>query len=188
MKNVQTSLLINNILESLIVGGMVGSIIIAPNAVQLAGPALKFLDKRKRKLKATQTLRYMRQKQLINYTELPSGRLKVTLMRKGRERIEKLDFEKLKIPIPKRWDKKWRLVMFDIPEAKRKSRSALSVKLKQLGFYQLQKSVWIHPYSCDREIELTKAVYGISENDIILAELRTIDCQNQLLKYFKIRD
>jgi len=46
----------------------------------------------------------------------------------------------------KRWDRKWRLVIFDIEEAARGIRDLFRIKLKELGFAQLQKSVWITPH------------------------------------------
>lgn len=46
----------------------------------------------------------------------------------------------------KRWDGKWRLVMFDVPETIRGRRNFLRKELIQLGFHQLQKSVWVVPY------------------------------------------
>ena len=40
---------------------------------------------------------------------------------------------------------KWRLVILDIPEKKRRE-SRFWKKLKDMGFYQCQKSAWIHPF------------------------------------------
>lgn len=45
----------------------------------------------------------------------------------------------------KKWDRNWYLVIFDIPEKLRKKRNILREKLKELGFGQLQQSVWISP-------------------------------------------
>jgi len=64
---------------------------------------------------------------------------------------------------PKSWDKKWRLVIFDIPETHRKHRVAFRNKLKQLGFIQFQKSVWIHPYECQNEISFLAEYLNISQ-------------------------
>jgi len=47
----------------------------------------------------------------------------------------------------------WKLVIFDIPEKRKKVRDALRGHLRQIGFYELQKSVFIHPYPCGDEIE-----------------------------------
>lgn len=44
------------------------------------------------------------------------------------------------------WDEKWRLVIFDIEERTRNIRDIFRRKLKELGFAQLQKSVWISPH------------------------------------------
>lgn len=47
--------------------------------------------------------------------------------------------------VTKPWDKKWRLVSFDIPEKERKKRDQLRCKLEELGFKHFQRSVWISP-------------------------------------------
>jgi len=44
------------------------------------------------------------------------------------------------------WDKKWRVLIFDIPEKQRRKRDYLRNKLIELGFKLLQGSVWITPY------------------------------------------
>ncbi len=51
-----------------------------------------------------------------------------------------------------KWDKKWRVVIFDIPEELSRERVKFRRKLKSLGFYMLQKSVFIFPYPCEEEI------------------------------------
>lgn len=53
------------------------------------------------------------------------------------------------IPKPHRWDKKWRLVIFDIPEPKRKKRDSFRRRLQALGFTRLQRSVFVYPYPCE---------------------------------------
>lgn len=45
-----------------------------------------------------------------------------------------------------KWDGGWRIILFDIPEIKRKHRDYLRKILKRIGFYELQHSVWIYPY------------------------------------------
>jgi phenylacetic acid degradation operon negative regulatory protein len=46
------------------------------------------------------------------------------------------------------WDKKWRLVIFDIPEKRRIVRDVLRYQLKQFGFVPLQQSVWVTKRNC----------------------------------------
>ena len=50
------------------------------------------------------------------------------------------------IPTRKIWDKKWRIVFFDVPEKKRKYRDYLRKLLRIIGFKEFQKSTWIYPY------------------------------------------
>ena len=59
----------------------------------------------------------------------------------------------MKIRKPAKWDGKWRIVVFDIPENLRSIRQALREHLCRLQFYQLQKSVFVLPYECGDEIE-----------------------------------
>ena len=49
-----------------------------------------------------------------------------------------------------RWDGRWRLVIWDIPEKRRLARDLLRFKLKQLGFTQWQKSVWASKVNCTK--------------------------------------
>lgn len=44
------------------------------------------------------------------------------------------------------WDGGWRIVFFDIPEKKRKYRDYLRKIIKLIGFYELQRSIWVYPY------------------------------------------
>jgi hypothetical protein len=46
----------------------------------------------------------------------------------------------------KRSDKKWQMILFDIPEVSRRNRDLFRKQLKYLGYQNLQKSVWVCPY------------------------------------------
>ena len=61
---------------------------------------------------------------------------------RGLNFIELLKFSSGKL----RWDRRWRILIFDIPEKQKYKRNFLRQKLIELGFYQLQKSVWITPF------------------------------------------
>jgi phenylacetic acid degradation operon negative regulatory protein len=69
--------------------------------------------------------------------------------------IKATEFDQLTIT-PRKWDGKWRLFMFDIPESIKTSRVSLSRKVLEMGMKSFQKSVFISPYPC--EDELRKAV------------------------------
>lgn len=52
----------------------------------------------------------------------------------------------------KKWDKKWRIVIFDIPEKLRWRRDSLRKKLKELGFGMVEESAWISPHAFEDDI------------------------------------
>lgn len=73
------------------------------------------------------------------------GREEWYLTDSGEELARRLRL-RLSTTSPKRWDGKWRLVIFDIPERVRGRRDFLRKELGDLGFHPLQKSVWVTPY------------------------------------------
>lgn len=80
---------------------------------------------------------------------------------KGKTKLKKFMVNELFIQKPGKWDKKWRLVIFDIPERYKKARFALRKKLIDMDFYQCQKSAWVHPFPCLYEIEFLKEIFKI---------------------------
>lgn len=71
----------------------------------------------------------------------------------------------------RRWDGKWRLVLFDVPQSKASDRARLRRSLADRGFGYLQNSVWITPDPLTGERE----ALGKSEVDVeslILLEAR----------------
>ncbi len=47
---------------------------------------------------------------------------------------------------PQKWDGKWRIIFFDVPEKKRRYRDKLRAMIRAIGFKEFQKSIWIYPY------------------------------------------
>lgn len=58
---------------------------------------------------------------------------------------------------PKKWDGKWRLVIFDIKETKKGKRDRVRRNLIRFGFERLQNSIWVYPYECEDLITFLKA-------------------------------
>ena len=73
----------------------------------------------------------------------------------------KFKLDDIKIKKPKKWDKQWRIVIFDIPNKFKKAREAIRKKLKELGFIKLQESVFVFPYECENEINFIVEVFQI---------------------------
>lgn len=80
---------------------------------------------------------------------------------KGKLLKRQSDLDKISISEPLKWDDKWRVVIFDIPEEFLSARHNFRKKLKELGFVYVQKSVFVHPYRCEEEILETTKILDI---------------------------
>lgn len=115
----------------------------------------------------------LRRQQLI--TESRDGHLlKLQLTIKGAQRLQRLAVDALVIPTPEVWDRRWRVVMFDIPSRHQHARYLLTSQLKRLGFSLVQGSVWVHPYPCLDIVEQTVA-YTNLQPFVTLAEVSSFD-------------
>ena len=86
----------------------------------------------------------------------------------------------------KKWDGKWRIVVFDIPETERRMRNFFRKKLAEIGFRQLQESVWICPYDiADTVEELIVLCRAKPYIHYLLVE--ELDNRDVLMKLFKLR-
>lgn len=127
---------------------------------------------------------YRLKKQGLIKVESKNKQIYISLTRDGRKKAGIYQINNLKIGKPKKWDKKWRALIFDVAQLKRTYREALRGKLKELGFYQLQKSVWVHPFNCKTEIELLKDFFGFSEKEMRLMIVENIGNDKELKKLF----
>ena len=109
----------------------------------------------------SQALYYLKKRKVIKVREV-NGKTVIKLTEKGNRRKLEYDIEHLRISNDVPWDGKWRMVMFDIPEDKKVAREALRRKLKDLGFAQFQKSVWLYPYPCEEEIDFVTEFFSIA--------------------------
>ncbi len=87
----------------------------------------------------------------------------IQLTQAGKKRWLEYQFNDLFLNKKKKWDKKWRIVVFDIPESKRPARDSLRIKLKKLGFLEFQKSIFIYPFPCQNEINFIINFFNIEE-------------------------
>lgn len=86
----------------------------------------------------------------------------------------------------KNWDHKWRVIIFDIPKELHSARTRFSAKLKKLGFFMLQKSVFVFPYECERELGYIAKQLKISDYiDIITADNVGFK-QDEIKKHFSL--
>lgn len=122
---------------------------------------------------------------LLDSKDNPDGTTTMILSHHGKQKALRYHIDEMKIQPMKHWDKKWRIVIFDIPEPRKKARDALARTLKNMGFYTLQKSVFVHPFECEDEVDFVIEFFNLRPFvRIILAE--HIDNELHLKKYFNL--
>ncbi len=170
---------------------LVGAIYIAAGSPYFAFNLSKELRKKKYwrgkvdKKKFKDSFYYLKKKGYINF-ENKNKQIYISLTKKGKKRAGKYQIDDLKIKIPKKWDKKWRLIIFDIPNKQGIKREAFRGKLKEFGFYQLQKSVWIYPYECQKEIKLLREFFGLTSKHLKIVTTDELEDDQFLRRKFKL--
>lgn len=128
----------------------------------------------------------MYQSHLLTKKKNKDGTTTLVLTHEGKRLALRYDLETLALKKKKKWDGKWYVVMYDIPEKKRKLREILLARLKALGFVELQHSVFVYPYDCRNEIEFVIETYD-ARRYIRCMEVTYIDDELELRKKFKIQ-
>jgi len=146
---------------------------------------LNIFKKKYPKKRFNNTFDYLRKRGLIEIRR-KNHDIEIALSEKGREKTIKLQIDELKIKKPEKWDEKWRIVIFDIMEVKKIIRNAFRRKLKELGFYPLQKSVWVCPYPCEKEIGILRKFLGVGGESIKLIVAEHIENDGFLRKFFDL--
>lgn len=170
------------------------NIVLVSGAVVLAATSPYFLTnilaahKRFRRYpqkKVINTFVRLRKEGLIEIQK-SNHQIHINLTPEGKKRAGIYQINSLSIKKPKKWDGKWRLVIFDISELRRTQREAFRGKLKELGFLVIQKSVWAHPFPCHDEITLLRDFFGLNKKDIQLILAEKIEDDQELKKFFKL--
>jgi len=136
---------------------------------------------------------HKRQKEVISTARkrlLSAGLLKyaggyLCLTPKGEAKLDLLELYDYQITKPKRWDKKWRVLIFDIPEYRKSIRDKVRRTLMMIGFIRLQDSVWVYPYPCDDMVALLKAEFKIGK-DLLYLVVESIENDAKLTKEFNL--
>lgn len=173
-------------LKILKAGAVIATAFIAPNAVKVLKDFVKEDDEWSDYYPSSlekMTLRLLRKGEVEVVYRKDQPVVKIT--EKGITQTLKYDLENFTIKKPKKWDGKWRMVIFDLPVEYSKEREIFRDKLKQVGFYQMQKSVYLYPFPCEKEIKYLREVLNIP-HFVKLAIINKMENDEDLRKIFKI--
>jgi CRISPR-associated endonuclease Cas2 len=168
MRHKRTGILLNYLIDT---GGLFLKALLTPG------------EKRKRAYHALKNLERQKIVELVRNGD----DVTVFLKNKNHPKIVKysiksiLDLKKKK----RRWNKKWILVFFDVPEEQKNKRDYLRKFLKEIGFYSYQKSVYVFPYECKKEIGLIKKIIESGKYlKYVVAE--KIEDERKIKQYFDL--
>jgi len=149
---------------------------------------LKLLRKEWKKINQqnfTRSVKRLSSQRLVKEVVSPDGSFKLVLTEEGvrQARIQSLFGKTISFKNPKEWDKKWRIVVFDIPEKDRHFRDVLRLHLRELKFYKLQQSVFVSPYPCEKQLLELISIYKV-ESFVRIMTADWVDNQEKLQKHF----
>ena len=122
---------------------------------------------------------------LVQEKYSPDGSFKLVLTKEGvrQARAQCLYGSAIRFRNPKKWDGKWRVIVFDIPEKSRLFRNILREHLRALKFYRLQQSVFVSPYPCEKQIMELVTLYQ-AEAFVRVMKADWVDSEGKLKKHF----
>lgn len=172
------------ILGSIITTGVLSVSLLALNAIHL----LKWtsLDKQFKRSKLqiiSRAKKELIKKGLLVVEDSLHGKvMRITELGKSALERELLITKRLNI----KWDGKWRVIIFDIPEKRKLTRDKLRYSLISIGFIKIQNSVWVYPYPCEDLISLLKADFKIGK-DVLYLIVDQLEGDSYLQERFNLK-
>lgn len=164
-----------------------GGVIVATGAVPNFSKIIKYYTGAKKgarfNYQAKTALGRLTAKGLITFEER-DGRRYARITEKGK-RVLELEIQKVAMTKKRKWDKRWRVVIFDIPERRKSVRNRLRRFMDTYGFVRLQDSVWVYPHDCEDLITLAKAEFRIGF-DVLYMIVERIEHDKHLREHFEL--
>src|SRR3989344_6709303 len=166
-----------DILKVLAASGIISLTLIAPS---IPFALMQFYKSWKKANSADigRIIKRLQKQEMISIQENKDS-ITIEITEKGKHRVLEYDFENIKRKAKKR-DGKWRLIIFDIPEGKKRNRDAFRKKLLQLGCIWLQDSVFVSAFPCKDEVDFLSNYLEISDY-VTVAVVEKIERGEELL-------
>lgn len=172
------------LLTAVVIGGVILVAATIPNAARL----LRYMPGYKKGARfnhqAKTALGRLVTKGLITFEER-DGKRYARITETGKQMLALESMREANARKPKRWDGRWRVVLFDIPERRRGVRNRLRLFMREYGFARLQDSVWIYPYDCEDLIALAKADFRIGA-DVLYMIVERLERDKHLREHFAL--
>ena len=171
------------ILKYIALASILGTAIVLPGSVII----LKVFEVKTKKDKRVVDLTLNNLKKSGYYSQKSDNTFALTA--KGEERVKNILIDTIHFPVQDEWDGFWRIIMFDIPNTKKKNRDHLTWKLKDVGCELLQKSIYVYPYACKKELAVLTEFYFVAKyvDYIVATSIPQINQKNMIEKFNLIR-
>ena len=167
------------VLSSVGIAGLLGVGLIAPNAISAMGKLGLLPTGRQKEIVNRARDRLIRDGLLIREGTF------LRLTAKGEMKLKMFEAQEFRSRPTKQWDRKWRVLIFDIPNYRKGLRDRVRNTLRMIGFLHLQHSVWAYPYDCEDLVALLKADFKIGK-DMLYMIVEEMEGDHALKKQFDI--
>ncbi|MEK7147873.1 MAG: hypothetical protein AAB758_01090 [Patescibacteria group bacterium] len=150
------------VLQTVATAGLLSIALVAPNVLR-SMDKLGIISRRRQNEYTSSSASKMAKKGLLRF----NGKF-YELTSLGEKLLRRWQFADFKLQKPKKWDKKWRVIIFGIPEKLKSVRDDLTKLMRQAGFERLQDSVWVYPYDCEDVLTLLKTDMKIGKHLLYL--------------------
>jgi CRISPR/Cas system-associated endoribonuclease Cas2 len=191
MKNEKKNELTGTIIRGILISG--GIAIAATNPLfgtmilpKILKHAKYKLKNKKEQKKFYDTFSYLKKKGMI-HMEYRGKQIHISLTEEGKKKAGKFQIDDLEIRRSKKWNKKWHILIFDIDDKQKVKREALRGKIKELGLFQLQKSVWICPYEFFKEADILRNFFGLNADEMQIITGSSIENDKKAKLFFNLK-
>lgn len=172
----------NAVLATIGIAGLITVAAVAPKTLHLL--KVTGIDAKLR-YRTKSVLYRLKQKGEIEFVER-DGKKYARLTERGERALELLRQKESFMNNKKRkWDHRYRLVMFDIPERRKSTRERIRFEMREIGFLRIQDSSWLYPYDCEEFVALLKADLHIGK-DVLYAVVEEIENDAWIKKHFDL--
>jgi len=174
--------------QGLLVAAALGGVVLIAATIPNAAQLLRFMPGYKKGARFTYqaktALGRLAAKGLIAFEER-EGKRYAYVTEAGEQLLTFKSMQEKSVKKPKRWDRRWRVVLFDIPERRRGIRNCLRFFMREYGFVRLQDSAWIYPYDCEDIIALVKTNLRIGAN-VLYMIVEKLEYDKYLREHFEL--
>lgn len=173
------------VLTTCAVGGIAIVTVMAPNVVGIIARLLK-KEMEKRRMFPYSVFRSAKNLERKGFIQraLQNGKESYVLTQAGRQILARQTH--VTNASRRSWDKRWRMLVFDITERRRKIRDTVRRILTKKGFVRLQDSVWVYPYDVEDMTTLLKTEYKLGPS-MLYVIAASIENDKWLRRHFDLK-